>query len=43
MFKKIKKIYKEALNQKVVENDPLKSGHSNSNYNFKIFKNQKLN
>ena len=42
-FQKIKNIYKEASNQKVLENRPPKSGNSNSEYNFKIFKNQKFN
>ena len=40
---KIKKIYKEASNPKVFQNRPPKSGNSDSKYNFKIKKKQKLN
>ena len=42
-FQKIKNIYKEASNQKVLENRPPKSGNSDAKYKFKIFKNQKFN
>ena len=42
-FQKIKNIYKEASNQKVIENRPPKSGNSDSKYNFEIFKKQKFN
>ena len=42
-FKKIKNIYKEASNQKVLEKRPPKSGNSDVKYKFEIFKNQKLN
>ena len=41
-FQKIKNIYKEASNQKVIENRPPKSGNSDAKYKFKNFKNQKL-
>ena len=36
-------MYKEASNKKVLENRPPQSGHSDDNYNFEIFKNQKIN
>ena len=36
-------MYKRASNKKVKENRTPKSGHSDSKYNFEIFKNQKLN
>ena len=42
-FQKIKNIYKEASNQKVLEKRPTKSRNSDSKYNFNIFKNQKFN
>merc|ERR1712089_58147 len=42
-FQKIKNIYKEASNQKVLKTDPPKNGNSDSKYNFGIFKNQKSN
>ena len=42
-FQNCKKMCREASNQKVYENRPPKSGHSDYNYNFKIFKNQKIN
>ena len=43
MFQKVKNIYKEALNKKVIENRPPKNGNSDFKYYFEIFKNQKLN
>ena len=42
-FQKVKNIYKEASNQKVIENRPPKSRNSDAKYKFEIFKNQKLN
>ena len=36
-------MYKEASNKKFKKTDPPKSGHSDYNYNFEIFKNQKNN
>ena len=42
-FKKIQNSYKEYSNQKVIEYRPPKSGLSDSKYNFKIFKNKKIN
>ena len=43
MFKKIQKMYKEASNQKVVENRPPKIEHSDYNYDLEIKKQQKIN
>ena len=42
-FQKIKNRYKEPSNKKNTENRPPKSGHSDSKYNFEIFKSKKFN
>ena len=42
-FQKVKNSYKEHSNQKVIENRPPKSWHSDSEYNLKVFKSQKFN
>ena len=41
-FQKVKSIYKEASNQKVLENRPPKSGNSDAKYKFEIFKKPKI-
>ena len=40
-FQKIQNRYKGSSNKKIIENRPPKSGHSDSKYNFEIFKSQK--
>ena len=42
-FQKVKNRYEECSNKKVIENTPSKSRHSDSKYNFEIFKNKNLN
>merc|ERR1711947_65265 len=42
-FQIIKNIYRRPQIKKFYKTDPTKSGNSDSNYNFKIFKNQKSN